>query len=131
MLDDRAGQAGLDADVLEVVQEILGLVLEPQDRDACPDLAIREGDAVDPLADPDRVAVRAGRRVADRSADVRLKAWRHRMLQALGLLVHVVPRNADDVGQEPLDEAVAADDPLRVLAAGLGELIERSALREM
>ena len=34
------------------------------------------------------------------------------MLQALGLLVDLVPGNAEDVGQEALDEPVAADDAL-------------------
>jgi hypothetical protein len=39
----------------------------------------------------------------------------------LGLLVHLVPRDAEDVGEEALDEPVAADDALGVLAAALGE----------
>ena len=43
------------------------------------------------------------------------------MLEPLGLLVHVVPRDADDVGQEPLDQPVAADDRLRLLEPVVGE----------
>ena len=39
------------------------------------------------------------------------------MLELLGLLVHVVPGHAHDVGQESLDHPVTADDVLRVLAA--------------
>ena len=83
-----------------------------------PGLAVGERHAVDPLADPDRVAVRTGRGVADARADVGLEPRRHRVLEVLGLLVDVVPRDADDVGQEALDHPVAADDPLGVLATG-------------
>jgi hypothetical protein len=43
------------------------------------------------------------------------------VLEALGLLVHVVPRHADDIREVALDEAVAADDPRRVLQALVGE----------
>ena len=50
-----------------------------------------------------------------------LEPRRHRVLHALGLLVDLVPRDAQDVGQEALDQAVAADDRLGVLAAVLGE----------
>jgi hypothetical protein len=44
------------------------------------------------------------------------------VLEVLGLLVHVVPRDADDVGQEPLDHPVAADQALGVIAPGGREL---------
>jgi hypothetical protein len=43
------------------------------------------------------------------------------VLQALGLLVHLIPGDPQHVGQEALDHAVAADDPLGVLGAGRGE----------
>ena len=43
------------------------------------------------------------------------------MLQALGLLVHLVPGHAEHVGEEALDQAMAAHDPLGVLGAGGGE----------
>ena len=46
---------------------------------------------------------------------------RHRVLEPLGLLVDLVPRDAEDVGQEALDQAVAADDAAGVLAPVLGE----------
>ena len=118
---DLARQPGVDAAVLEVVQQVLGLVLEAQDRDLGAELAVGQRHAVDALADPDRVAVRAGQRVADARAHVGLEARRHRVLEVLGLLVHLVPRHADDVGQEALDHPVAADDALGVGAAGLGE----------
>ncbi len=63
------------------------------------------------------MAVGAGRGVADRGPDVGLEARGHRVLELLGLLVHVVPRDADHVGEEALDHPVAADEPLGVLAA--------------
>ena len=66
--------------------------------------------------DLDRVAVRTGRGVADGGAHVGLEARRHRVLELLGLLVDVVPRDADDVGEEALDHPVAADDALGLLA---------------
>ena len=115
---DLALHPGLDPGLLQVVQEILGLVLQAQDRDLGADHAVRERNAVDPLADPDRVPVRAGPRVADGGADVRLEPRRHRVLEVLGLLVDVIPGNADDIGQEPFDHPMAADDPLGVLPAG-------------
>ena len=77
------------------------------------------------------MAVRAGLRVADRGEHVRLEARRHRVLEALGLLVHVVPRHADDVGQEALDQPVAADDRLGVLAPVSVNAIALSASRVM
>jgi hypothetical protein len=43
------------------------------------------------------------------------------VLEVLGLLVDVVPGDAHHVGQEALDQAVARDDVLGVLAAVLGE----------
>jgi hypothetical protein len=103
------------------VQQVLGLVLEAQDRDLRADLAIGERDAGGALADVDRMAVRAGLGVADGLSDVGLEARRHRVLQPLGLLVHVVPRDADDVGQEALDQAVAAGDLLRLATPLLRE----------
>ena len=62
--------------------------------------------------------VRACLRVADRADHLLLERGRHRVLEALGLLVHVVPGDADDVGQEPLDQPVATDDRLRLLEPG-------------
>ena len=72
--------------------------------------------------DVDRMAVRAGLRVADRGEHALLEHGRHRVLEPLGLLVHLVPRDAEDVGEEALDQPVAADDALGVLAAVVGEL---------
>jgi hypothetical protein len=43
------------------------------------------------------------------------------VLEPLGLLVHLIPRDAEHVGQEALDQAVAANDLLGLAFAGLGE----------
>ena len=69
------------------------------------------------FADLDRVAVRAGLRIADRGKHALFEHRRHRVLHALGLLVDLVPRDPEHVGKEALDQAVAADDRLGVLDA--------------
>ena len=69
----------------------------------------------------DRVAVRARLRVADGGEHALLEHGRHRVLQALGLLVDLVPGDAEHVGEEALDQPVAAHDALGVLGAGVGE----------
>jgi hypothetical protein len=63
----------------------------------------------------------AGGGVADRRVHPLLQHRRHRVLDPLRLLVHLVPGDAEDVGEEALDHAVAADDVAGVLAPGLGE----------
>ena len=68
------------------------------------------------------MAVRTGLGVAHARPHIGLKTRRHRVLELFGLLVHVVPGDAHDVGEEPLDHAVAADDVLRVLAAVRSEV---------
>ena len=73
------------------------------------------------------MAVRTGRRVADRCA-IRSSARRHRVLDPLGLLVDLV-QGMPDVGEEALDHPVAADDVGGVLAAFLGEGQRLSWLR--
>ena len=112
---ELAVQPGVQAALLEVVQELLGLVLEAQHRDLGAGLDVGEQHAV--LACPldERVAVRAGRRVADRREHALLEHGRHRVLESLGLLVDLVPRDPEDVGEEALDQAVATDDRLRVV----------------
>ena len=69
----------------------------------------------------DRVAVRAGLGVADGGEHALLEHRRHRVLEALGLLVDLVPGDAEHVGEEALDQAVAAHDALGVLGARVGE----------
>jgi hypothetical protein len=58
--------------------------------------------------------MRARLGVADRGEHAFLEDGRHRVLETLGLLVHVVPWHAEHVGQEALDQPVAADDLLGV-----------------
>ena len=121
-LGERALHPGLDARRPEVVQEVLGLVLEAEDLHARARLDVGQRHALDPVGRRDRVAVRAGLRVADRGEHPLLEDGRHRVLQALGLLVHLVPRDPEDVGEEALDQPVAAHDALGVLAARVGEV---------
>ena len=73
------------------------------------------------LPDVDRVPVRTRLRVADRGKHARLEHGGHRVLEPLGLLVDLVPRDPEDVRKETLDQPVAADDRLGVLAPRVGE----------
>ena len=100
---------------LEVVEELFGLVLEAKDRDLRAGLDVGEENAL--LASPlhDRMAVRAGLGVADGGEHALLEHGGHRVLHPLGLLVDLVPRDAQDVGEEALDQAVAADDRRRLV----------------
>src|SRR5439155_14212364 len=106
MLDDdlavagarqRALEPGLETRGLEVVQQVLGLVLEAQDADLRALGDVGERDALDAPPGLDRVAVRARLRVADRRQHPLLEHRGHRVLEALGLLVDLVPRDAEDV----------------------------------
>ena len=118
----RASPRGrVEPGVLQVVEELLGLVLEPQHVDRGAGLDVGEQHAVLARALDDRVAVRAGRRVADRRQHPLLEHRRHRVLEPLGLLVDLVPGDAEDVGEEALDQPVAADDRLGVVAPLVGE----------
>ena len=75
-------------------------------------------------AGDDRVAVRAGLRVADRGEHALLEHRGHRVLEALGLLVDLVPRDPEDVGEEALDQPVAADDrPRRARRRPVNEIV--------
>ncbi len=103
------------------MQQVLGLVLESQDRDLGALLDVGQGHALDAPTRLDRVPVGAGRGLPHRRPDVGLEAWGHGVLEPLGLLVHVVPGNADDIGQKALDQAVARDDLLGIAPAPTGE----------
>jgi hypothetical protein len=118
---DRPGQPGLDPDVHQVVQQVLGLVLEAQDADAGALLDVGQRHARLALDVADRMPVGAGARVTDSGHHALLERRRHRVLEPLGLLVHVVPRDAEDVGQEALDQPVPAHDRGGVVAAAVGE----------
>jgi hypothetical protein len=124
---DRALRAGIEARGLEVVQQVLGFVLQTEDSHRRADLTIGQRHPVDALADGDRVSVGAGRRIADGLAHVGLEARRHRVLELLGLLMHVVPRHPDDVGEEALNHPMAPDDALGMLAPEVRELDPASA----
>jgi hypothetical protein len=63
------------------------------------------------------MAVRAGLRVADGRQHPLLEDGGHRVLEPFGLLVDLVPRDLQDVGEEALDEPVAAHHAFRVLEA--------------
>src|SRR4051812_19693339 len=114
-------QPRLEALVLQVVQQVLGLVLQAQDLHRRAGLDVGQRDALDARAGDDRVPVRAGLRVADGGQHALLQHRRHRVLQPLGLLVDLVPRDPEDVSEKALDEAVAAHDALGVLGARVGE----------
>jgi hypothetical protein len=126
--DHLAVHSGFDPGVLEVMQEVLGLVLEPENRHACPRLAVGQRHAVDPFADSDRVTMGAGGSVSDCRADVRLETRCHCVLKLLCLLVHLVPGNADHIGEETFDHAVATDHTLGVLAPRLSEVDRASGI---
>ena len=64
-------------------------------------------------------AVGARLRIADGGEHALLEHRRHRVLEALGLLVDLVPRDLQHVGEEALDEPVAAHDPLGVIESAL------------
>ena len=99
------------------MQQILGLVLEAQHAHGRADGDVGQRHARQALAGDDRMAVGAGLGVADRGEHALLEDRRHGVLQALGLLVDLVPGNAEHVGEEALDQAVAADDALGVRGA--------------
>ena len=107
----------MDARPLQVVEDLLRLVLEAQDPYVGARLDVGQQHPLLPRPLDDRVPVRAGLRVADRREHALLQHRRHRVLESLGLLVDLVPRDAEHVGEEALDQPVAADDRLRLTAA--------------
>ena len=70
----------------------------------------------------DREAVRAGRRAVEGDEQPVLDLLGQLVLEARGQPVGLVPGVAEHVGEEPLDDAVAADDGHRRLAADRGQL---------
>ena len=102
------------------VQQLLGLVLEAQDPHLSPPAGVGQRDALD--ARPAESGVRAGTSLRRRSRQASsLRPRRHPVLEPFGLLVDLVPGDPEDIGQEPLDQAVAADGRLGVVAAPVGE----------
>jgi hypothetical protein len=103
------------------VQQILGLVLEAQHANRRALAHVGQRHPWQARADADRVSVRARGRVADRRKHALLEHRRHRVLEPLRLLVHLIPGDAEHVGQEALDQAVAANDLLGLALAARGE----------
>ncbi len=120
-LGDDGLESRLDAGGLQVVQEVLGLVLEAQHAYGGADLDVGERDAGAGARRRRWVAVGAGLGVADGGEHALLEHGRHGVLEALGLLVDLVPGHAENVGEEALDQAVAADDAFGVRGAVVGE----------
>src|SRR5271168_5205586 len=52
------------------------------------------------------VAVRAGAAASELGQQLGFEVWRDSMLQALRLIVHLVPLHAENLGQHALDEMV-------------------------
>ena len=73
------------------------------------------------LAARDRVAVRVDRGVAELRGDQLLELLRERVLEHLGLGVHLVPGHAEALDEEQLDEPVVSDHLERDAPAALGE----------
>ena len=69
----------------------------------------------------DRVAVRVVGRVAERGVDALLEPLGQHVLQQLGLGVHLVPRHAEHLVEERLQQPVAPHDAQRGPLARLGE----------
>src|SRR6185503_9666671 len=67
--------------------------------------------------------------MAEELVELLLDTWRDRGLQPLGLGVRLRPTEPDDLGQEPLAQGVAPEDPVRRGPAGRRQL-ELAPLRE-
>ena len=103
------------------MEQLLGLVLEAQHGDLGSGLDVGEQHAVLARALDDRVPVRAGGGVSDRGQHPLLEHRRHRVLEPLGFLMDLVPGDPEHVGEKALDQPVASDDRLGVLATVIGE----------
>ena len=124
-LDELEPRAGDDAALAEEAEH-LGLgVRDPDEGRRLAGLELRErrrrclGELQ--LAARDRVAVRVDRRVAELRGDQLLELLRERVLEHLGLGVHLVPGHAEALDEEQLDEPVVADHLERDAPAALGE----------
>ena len=109
---------------LEVGQQpgiLLGLLGDPQDGGPGAGLQLRERDPGRPAAgglEVDRVAVRAGLRVAEQLVELGLDARRERALEAHRLDVALRPGQPHDGGEQPLEQRVAAEDRIGGRAPG-------------
>ena len=69
----------------------------------------------------DRIAVGIARGMAERGVDARLEGLGEVVLEALGLGVHLVPREPERLHEVQLEQPVVADDLERGLRPGVGE----------
>ena len=69
----------------------------------------------------DRVAVGVDRRIAQIGIDPIDQSFRGGMLHVLGFFMNLVPRHGERLGQEPLEQAMPADDLHRQSLARLGQ----------
>ena len=125
--EDRYMGARRQGPRLEVRQEarvLLGLLGDPVDRGLLAGLDLAErrpGRAAACRLGIDRVAMRARLRVAEHLVEARLDPWRDRALEACRLLVRLGPAEADDRGQQPFEQRVAAEDRVSGGSAGPGQ----------
>ena len=95
---ERSLQARRKTSGLEVLEQILSLVLKAHDLNLGANRNIGQRHAL--VAGPalNRVAMRASCRVADSGHHPLLKHRAHRVLEPLGLLVNLIPRNTKNIG---------------------------------
>ena len=117
--------AGSEAAGLEIGQQariLLGLLGDPVDRGPLvpPSISDRRmpGRAAPRASGVDRIAVRAGLGWPSISSRRASTARRDRRLEPLGLDVRFGPAEADDLGEQPLAQGVAPEDPVRRRPAG-------------
>ena len=132
--EDRDVGAGRQRPRLEVRQQarvLLGLLRDPVDGGVASRPRSRSGGTpAGRLARGlgiDRVAVRAGHRVAEHLVEAGLDPGRDGALEAHRLVVRLGPAETDDRGQQPLEERVPPEDAVRGGPAG-GRQVELAAV---
>ena len=107
--DDGVALLGLDPGPAEHPQQVVVLVLEPEDPDLAAGRGGGQGHARLARVVADGVAVGAGPGLADHVEHAGLQRRGDAHLEGLGLLVDLVPGHAHHLDQERLDQPVAAD----------------------
>jgi hypothetical protein len=100
---------------------VLELVGDPLDRRALADGEALERSRCARRRTRHRIAVRACLRIAEDAHEALLHLLRHRVLDALGLLVRLPPFVPEEIDEHPFGEAVAPDDPARCAVAAVRE----------
>ena len=126
LAEDFEGFAGADAGRVEECEELGVAFLEAGDGVALALGRLRELELALALAlggtDGEHgVAVRAGAALAELFPELGLEGRRDRVLQALRLLVNLVPLHAEDLAQHALDEVMAQGGVIGGFAALPGE----------